>query len=688
MEHYLYTSYRQYAVRYDLEHHRFDCFWGTKGRVLRDVEILGAFYLGECAFKPSDYKTVSGLVEAQMDAQRLRLVYDCGPEAQHTLILTLSIDRNGIHFHMAVGGHFDVRLAGHMDFGPEAFAVSLDRRSPDLRAALGPATALGDNALFDRRTDTALELSGVAETSLCYDWTTKDYVFSMTTGGDDVTRGFCVKVHEDVYKQKFNIPYAPVNKRTVFPTPPVGWMTWYAVQFDASEATVLANARFQKEHLSAYGATTLWVDWEWYHNDFSGTNRPGVDIFHPDPAKYPDGLEKVSAEIKALGLTPALWIGATNDPGENEFFQAHPETVIENRRAWCGRYFIDPTNPLVKKDYIPRVFRQILAWGYEALKWDCLPVSFDVWDRNHDKFFDPTISSDQAMHDLMKIARDAVGKDFYMLSCSGGTMRDIGVGIDLFDAARIGGDIFRWSEFVSQCVGRILKLYALHNVVFYCDPDNVVLREKYNTMEQARSRASLVGMLGLPYTLGDDLTKLPAERIDLIRRTIPAMDMHPMDIRENLCDGEKLIVNLAIATPYEQWNVLDVLNLKQADTVARISLREDVHLPDNESYLIFDFWNRRFLGITRTGFDIDLDACASRVLCIRKLINHPQILSTTRHLTQGALELRNVRYDEERMILAGESDVIAGDDYAIYFHVPKNLRPFREGNDTNFYEME
>jgi hypothetical protein len=684
----VYTSFRQYAARYDLDKHALDIFWASGGRVISGAQITGAYDKGGLAFRLSDYKTASGSVEALMDGQRIKIEYADGPEVQSELTLTLTIDRRGVEFRMSVGGHLDVHIEGEMDFGPEAFPVSLDRRGACLRAALGPAAAPGDNALLDRQRDAALEITGVPDTLFTYDWARKGYRFALKTGGDDVTRSFRVRVHEDVYKHRFNIPYAPVNKRSTFPTPPAGWMTWYAVQFDASEKTVLENARFQAEHLAKYGANAIWVDWEWYHDDFSGTIREGVDVFHPSPARYPRGLKALAEEIAGLGLAPALWIGATNDPGENEFFQNHLDAVLEDRRAWCGRYFIDPTHPLVKEEYIPRAFRQIPDWGYKALKWDCLPTSLSYWDRNHDRFSDPSVSSDDALRGLMRIARKTVGPDFYMLSCSGTTMRDIGAGADIFDAARIGGDIFRWQEFVSQCVGRILKLYALHNVALFCDPDNVVLREKYNTLEQARSRASLVGVLGLPFTFGDILPELPEERLDLIRHSIPPMDMHPMDIRENPENGETLVVNLAVATPWENWNVLDVLNLKQEASTVRVSLQEDARLPSDGDYLVFDFWNRKFLGRARTGFSVELEPCASRVLGIRRLTDRPQILATTRHLTQGALELRDVTYDPERMVLSGVSDVVGGDDYAIYLYVPENLRPFREGNDTDSFEME
>lgn len=680
-----YTSYRRYAARYDADDHELTCYFEGKGVVMR-LRIERALERGETALTMADYRRATCAVEALFDAQRLTVRYEDGPAAQEELTLTVLVSAEGIDFGMNCRGHLDFHLAGELDFGPDAFACSLQRRGAGLRAGLGPACGARDDALFDRESDCALEISGVAHTRLSYDWARPGYAVSLRTGGDDVTRGFRLRVVERVLADSFHIPYAPLDKRA-HPRPSVGWMTWYAVQFDAGEESVLRNARFQAEHLKKYGADTIWVDWEWYHGDFSGTHRPEVDTFHPDAQKYPHGLAPLAAQIADLGLTPALWIGATNDPNENEFLQDCPEALLVRKRAWCGQYFLDPTHPRVLLEYIPRVFGGIARMGYRALKWDCLPVSLQFWDEAHERFYDASLSPDAALRALVRAAREAVGPNFYMLSCSGHTLRDIGAACDLFDAARIGGDIFRWREFVSQCVERLLRLYPLHNTALYLDPDNVVLREKYNALEQARTRASLVSALGLPFTLGDELTQLPEERLELIRRCIPSLDIHPMDLFAQRGGGRALLINLAVATPYECWNVLDVINLTDQPRRERIDLAADLCLEAGD-YLLFDFWRRAFLGRAREGFFLDLPACASRVVAVRRDLGRPQLLSTTRHIAQGALEVRRLAYDAERQTLSGACEVTAGDDYALYLYAPANLRPFCEGNDTTAFELE
>jgi hypothetical protein len=683
-----FTSFRKLSAEYDTETKVVRvAFSGHEGWFT--VRVDEVRFHGKKVFDWDSFGKCKSWIERKFDSQVLHIEFSDGPIEQECFNIVIVLSKEGLHFKMDVMGHFEVFMSGTMSFGAPGRPVCFNRRGVDLRSAFGPATSAVDNALFNVDTDSALEVLGPSF-RMKYDWDNACFNYTMHTDGDDIVRDFSLRLHEHVFERMFGIPYAPMNHNTCFPVPPVGWMTWYAVQFDACEETVLENARFQKEHLAPYGANAIWVDWEWYHSDFSGTNKPGTDTFHPDPDRYPNGLGHLADEIKALGLIPALWIGATNDPNLNEFLEANPDALLVQKRSWCGQFFIDPTHPKVRSEYIPRVFKNIRDMGYMALKWDCLPITFDYVDKNHDRMYDPSHSTDEVMRELVKIARETVGKDFYMLSCSGESKRDMLFAGDIFDAARIGGDIFRWSEFITNGVDRMLAMYPYHNTLLYADPDNVVIRPKYNTFDQAVSRVSIVSMLGMPFTLGDNLPELDSDRLKLIQHAIPVLDIHPMDIRENPRERRQLIINLAIATRNEDWNVVDVLNLLDEDCRIHVSLQSDLHLDvlPGERYLLFDFWNRKPLGEVSEGFDLNLRACASRVICVRKKTGLPQILSTTRHISQGALELSSVHFDPKVNVLSGVSDIVAGDDYALYIYVPEGLRIFHEGNSTTSFGIE
>lgn len=683
-----YTSYRKYSAEYDTQTHELRvCFAGHGGFFTARIDEV--YHGDRRAFDLDDYKMSSVSALTLFDRQVLSIQYSGGPEEQETFGINVTLMATGVYYRMSILGHFDVRFSGFISYGEPGRPVCFDNRGMTLRAGLGPAACAIDDALFDVATDSALRVTGPAFV-MKYNWREGCFSHTMSTGGDDIVRDFSLRLIDNVYSDRFGVAYAPMNHATCFSRPPVGWMTWYAVQFGACEKAVLDNARFQKEKLAPYGANAIWVDWEWYHRDFTGTHRPGVDVFNPDTQRYPNGLKHVADEIIALGFVPALWIGATNDPNENEFLRENPDALLIKKREWCGQYFIDPTHPKVLSEYIPRVFSMIRDMGYRAIKWDCLPISFERIDASHDELRDSSLSTDEAMRGIVKIARETVGSDTYMLSCSGETSRDILFACDMFDAARVGGDIFRWSEFVTSGIERILKLYHYHNTILYTDPDNVVIRPEYNTFDQAVSRVSIVSMLGLPFTMGDELTGLDEGRLELIRRAIPVMDIHPMDIRENFSHGRAVVINLAVATEWEDWNVVDAVNLLETENRVHISLFGDLNLHAGKAdrYLLFDFWEHRYLGETGEGFDIELAPCASRVICVRKKTGFVQLLSTTRHITQGALEMEQVGYDVETGVLSGIANVVPGDDYSIFIYAPAGMRPSCESNSANVNTIE
>ncbi len=681
-----YANFKQYSVRYDLKQHTFCCWYDPQKLVVEDASINRVEFGGQ-TYTLADYESTTFALNQRDNSTSLVVTYLNGPEAQKELGIHFTLSDRGIGISFACRGDLDIHVGGRLNWGEdmqhETFAVNLNRAGQDLRCAHGPASSIVDNALFNRRTDSAIEISGCYTTRIAFDWETGAYHFRLNTEGQDYNKGFQIQAHERVYQDRFHILYQPINPKTTFTEPPVGWMTWYSVQFEAGEKTVLENARWQAEHLKAYGANTIWVDWEWYHSDFSGRGQPGTDIFHPDPLRYPNGLGYVAEEIKKLGFVPALWIGATNDPTENEFIQAHPETLLVTKTQWCGQYFMDLTHPLTVEQYLPRVFKQIVDWGYQALKWDCMPTQIQLNDQYHDEFFDPSLSTQQAMLGAVAAARRAVGPDFYMLYCAGLSDRDCNIAAAGFDAARIGGDIFRWDDFISQCIARVMKLYALHNVVFLNDPDNIILRPKFNSYDQALSRLSFVSLLGLPITLGDNLPDLPEDRVELLRRGIPTLTTHPMDVRATAHDYRVVITNLAINKPFEQWNVVDVFNLLEEEVDVSVDLYQDLHLaPEEGPYLVYDYWNREYLGEIGHTFHLSLRPYASKVFAVRKKLGRPQLVSTSRHLSQGAYDLLTVTWDDEKKILSGISRVVAGEPYEMVVYVPEGLRIFVEGNHT------
>ena len=672
-------NFSRYTVIFDAEQHLLKCTYVGRGCFLEGICIQPLARELPAPLRLADFATIK-VENVPGDSSWGNTLYiRCadGPACLPALVLRLFLDRAGLHVSTDLTSQHALRLSGRVNWGEDpknaTFAMCLGRQGADLRAACGPAAAEIDDCLFDRDTDSMVRFSGSGALRLSYDWGHGSYTFAAKLAVDESLH---VQVVEEVYQRQFCIPYKPINKHSTFSAPPVGWMTWYAVKFGASERTVLENARWQAENLARYGANCIWVDWEWYHSSMKGEEPEGVDIFHPRLDAYPHGLAYVAQEIRQLGLVPALWICPTIDTNPNEFLRENPDAILDATPRWCGRYVLDPTHPKVKSEFIPNVFNTIRKWGYDAIKWDADYVALTVYDQRHDDFHDPAVASSEALRELYRSARATVGDDCFMLACIGPNQRDLPLCLDFFDAARIGNDIFSWDDFLKNGVQRLYERYVYHNVVLYADPDNVVVRPEFNTAQQAVSRVSLVSLLGLPITFGDNLPELPDDRVELLRRIIPSVDAHPMDIEENsMPPGRAVIVNLAVNRPFEQWNVVSVFNPKEETTALELSLGTDVHLPAGETYLVYDFWARTCLGEVTDLLCLTLEPCESRVLGIRKQQDVPQLVSTSRHITQGAYDLVRCGYDGDARCLSGRSRVVAGEDYVITFRVPEGCVP-------------
>ncbi len=671
---YNYINFKKYAARYDEQEKSFALYHEDLGAILKDIRItvrtkdlnnvIGFVNLG-------DFAQTSSALEKHFDSNCLAVHFGGCNDLMGGMTVRMALDAEKIRLSIDANPEkaFIYTVEGTSCLGADqkssVYSMRRQRLNTHLRAALGPATSPYDNMLLDKLTDTALVFGGAEKTGLRFDYEKGAYTFCISFTGD-AEKAFTVALEQSIYERMHHLHYAPAIKRGGYTRPPVGWMTWYAVMFDASEQAVLENAAIQSEKLADYGADTVWVDWEWYHTGFEHT-EPDCDTFHPLKSKYPSGMDYTARGIKKLGLTPAVWIGASHDTRESEFIKEHPEAVLIHRISWCGPYWYDPTSPAYLEKFIPEAFKMLMDWGYRAIKWDALPRALDYYDMYHDRFFAPTVSTEQAMRNVVKLARQTVGEEVYMLSCHGEAVRDITMYADLFDAARIGADIFSWQEFRTNCVDRLMEFYPLHNVVQLLDPDNVVIREEFNNLIQARSRASLVSLAGTPITLGDDLRKLPEERFEILRRAIPSLDVHTMDFEAAVEQSEFVTLDLCISTPWENYKVLDVFNTAQRPAKMTLELAQ-CELEKGTEYLLFDFWNKNFLGRCMDYVELEFEACESKILAVRRYEGVPQIVSTNRHVTQGAAELRDVKWAEN--VLKFTAEVVKNDLYRVYIHVP------------------
>ena len=663
-----YVSYNDYMVTYHEKNHTMTMIHEPTNSTASLV-LDGLYQKQEMVFGIEEY-----------DSVQLQDIY---ARTYHELVITFMtetdmpkvelhavVNPRGITLKICQTGHYAIRVNGYLVHGDSAKCIAMntkDTTTEVIRGAIGPATSAQDNAIYNKLTDSAVVINGCRDLVLFYDWDAEKYGMTLQTAVDSRAEEISFSVEKDLLKKKYDIDFAPRKDRGIYNTPPAGWMTWYAVKFGACEEAVLRNVRFQEEHLKAFGADTIWVDWEWCHRRYERERFDGVNNFNPDPEKYPNGLSPVAEEIKKAGFVPALWIGFTNDVCMTDYEREHPEISLSHHETWSGLYYYDISHPEYLNGFLPKAIQQVKDWGYEAVKYDTLPNCISAHETYHANMYNPELTTYEAYKGMIQRTRELLGEDYYMLSCSGSE----GVvlwGSGVFDAARVGPDLFEWEGFLTT-LDMLRRYYPLHNIVLYNDPDNVVLRDEFSTYEQAVSRVAMVSLLGLPLTFGDDLPKLSAERVDLLKRALPTMDVHPTDFNNAVCDGKTQLISLSIALPFEQYLVAGVMNLTDEEKIRDLSLSQNLRLPKGE-YLVYDYFGKEFLGTYEDDILISVAPYDTKVLSFRKKAGRPQVISTSRHITQGAAEIKDMCWDESTNSITIISSLIKGDAYTLTIYVP------------------
>jgi hypothetical protein len=93
-------------------------------------------------------------------------------------------------------------------------------------------------------------------------------------------------------------------------------------------------------------------------------------------------------------------------------------------------------------------------------------------------------------------------------------------------------------------------------------------------------------------------------------------------------------------------------------------------LDESKAYLAFDFWKQRLIGEVKDDLRVRVEPGSVTLLALHAATGKPQILSTSRHVTQGAIEIEDVQWSEAERTLRGISLGPAHSVHDVFVHVP------------------
>lgn len=516
-------------------------------------------------------------------------------------------------------------------------------------------------------------------------------------------------------RENYKPAYAPIADR--FKAAPTGWSSWYCYYMSPSGESLFEETNAIAEKLKPYGIKYIQLDAAYSR----GEDANWLNWYK---GLYPQGGKVWFKQVKDKGLIPGLWL---NIYGANYASPAMADKYPENfflhdkdgklSAACCSAdktvKRLDYTNPAVIEKHLKPLFETLVnEWGLGYLKAGGWGTWMDFLEKNRDYAFDPSKNSREIYRETHKVVREILGDKGYLLGCA---MHEIGVGFEYFDGSRTGGDDYanwrgknHWSGGMQTFFNSLFGSNYLNGITWWSDPDDVMIRDPL-TMEEGKTIVSTISLSGQAYIFSDyvadfskerldsflnskfnigwakkypDLVKpLPDEKIDLYRKTMPAMPVRAMDLypfkgKAKCCPKPKSYpkaLDLKVNSYSGVYDVVSLYNWADVDTLCTLDLEKDLGLDKNKKYVAFDFWNTKLIRLKGNKIEKTIPAHGTLALIIRPAEDHPQLMATSRHLT-SAYSIKKYHWEDKTKTIIGKSRLVTGDDYTLFFVIPDSYK--------------
>lgn len=391
----------------------------------------------------------------------------------------------------------------------------------------------------------SLDLSGRIELD---DGTLKGFYEDQHEGEWLIARGR----EDDVFAKYTNLIEKKFGK-TRFENPPRVWSSWYSLLkwIDESSLTKTLHG------LGDLPFDIFQIDDGW--QDASGFWEAG--------RSFPSGMRAFADKVKATGRAAGIWLAPLSVSPNEAIFHEYPRWLLRDERGhpvntgiqWTGTtYALDTTHPEVL-EWLDKLIRKVVGWGYGYLKLDFLHAGAAVGNRYKD------IPREEAYRNAMKVIRDAAG-EAYILASNAPIMPSLG----LCDGMRVGPDVSPFwlnkpitiwlnnpndnstQNAIRTSVHR-LWLRPLVNI----DPDILFFRSKYNALKPHENQLlqDLGSITGFKATSDLPQWWTPLERKKVREFLESTSTVEKMGRYKFRIDGREVDFNPAIPIPASNMEV-------------------------------------------------------------------------------------------------------------------------------------
>jgi len=302
--------------------------------------------------------------------------------------------------------------------------------------------------------------------------------------------------------------------RGVFAKPPAGWCSWYCFGPRVTAKQVLDN-------LDTIAKTIPGLKYVQIDDGY----QPTMGDWLETGQAFGGDVQGVLKEIRRRGFEPAIWVAPFIAEKGSHLFQQHPDWFMKRadgsplpanevtfqgwrRGPW---YALDGTHPEAQK-HLEKLFRTMRTeWGCTYFKLDA-----NFWGAMHGgRLHDPKATRIEAYRRGMQAVLRGAEKSF-ILGCNHPIWGSFG----LIDGSRSSADIKRTWKVFHDIARQNLRRNWQNGRLWWNDPDAIVLTGDL-PLNEFHFHATSVYASGGMILSGDDLTKIPPDRLAMLQKLLP-----------------------------------------------------------------------------------------------------------------------------------------------------------------------
>ncbi len=425
---------------------------------------------------------------------------------------------------------------------------------------------------------------------------------------------------------------------------PTGWCSWYHYFQEVTAVDIERNLDAAVNLEPNLPLKLIQID-----DGFEGQVGDWLSF---SPA-FPEGVAQLADKIKAAGKLPGLWLAPFILHRKSRLARKHPDWLLRGhfgRPVNAGFIWntfttaLDLTHPEALKYAADVVGAAAHRWGFPYLKLDFLYAA-----ALPGRYRDPTQTRAQVLRHGLKVLRAAAGNETTLLGCG----CPIGSAIGLVEAMRIGADVDpHWSPHYTgidfffrgepdmpatrNAIQNTLTRAPYHRRWWVNDPDCLLLGPETDlTQDEIRSWASLIALSGGSLLISDDLTALPAGRLNIAKVLFPLIGRAPR-ILDWFDASMPCRLRLDLDNCTGTWHLLALFNWQDRPVDLQLDLGE-FDLAPVTSYYASRFWNEQIFLVDNEGVTFNQVPAHGVVLLALRDGNceASQLVGSNLHISQG-----------------------------------------------------